>query len=109
VKFLVDANLPPALARWLAAEGEEAYHARDLRFEALLDRELWEHARELGACIITKDEDFVLLQALEPNGPSVIWVRIGNASRNVLLTRIPAIWPKVREALQKGERIVEVR
>jgi len=27
MRFLVDAQLPPALARWLAAQGHEAEHA----------------------------------------------------------------------------------
>ncbi|MGH7886297.1 MAG: DUF5615 family PIN-like protein [Candidatus Binatia bacterium] len=30
MKFLVDAQLPPRLARWLQAEGHEAAHTRDL-------------------------------------------------------------------------------
>jgi predicted nuclease of predicted toxin-antitoxin system len=30
MRFLVDAQLPPALARWLAAQGHEAAHVGDL-------------------------------------------------------------------------------
>jgi predicted nuclease of predicted toxin-antitoxin system len=39
VKFLVDANLPPALAQWLASEGHEARHVADLGMQAAADRE----------------------------------------------------------------------
>lgn len=30
MRFLVDAQLPPALARWIAAQGHEARHVADL-------------------------------------------------------------------------------
>jgi predicted nuclease of predicted toxin-antitoxin system len=33
------------------------------------DRDIWAHARERDACIVTKDEDFILLQALDREGP----------------------------------------
>jgi predicted nuclease of predicted toxin-antitoxin system len=109
VKFLVDANLPPALARWIESEGHEAFHVSDLGMERMSDRAIWSRARELGASIVTKDEDFVLLQALDRGGPAIIWVRIGNAVRRVLLERLPASWPAVMSAIARGEKIVAVR
>ena len=109
MNFLVDANLPPALARWLASEGHQANHVSDFGLEAMPDRAIWARARELDACIVTKDEDFILLQALDRAGPAVVWIRIGNAVRHVLLQRIPALWPGVVSAIQRGEKIVEVR
>jgi predicted nuclease of predicted toxin-antitoxin system len=108
VKFLVDANLPPALAQWLASEGHEAQHVADLGMAAMPDRDIWQRARDLNACIVTKDEDFVLLQALDRAGPAVVWIRIGNAVRSVLMRRLPALWPEVMSAIERGEKIVEV-
>lgn len=108
MKFLVDANLPPALAQWLASEGHEAQHVADLGMQASADREIWQHARDSGACIVTKDEDFVLLQALDRAGPAVVWIRIGNAVRNVLMRRLPVLWPEVMSAIERGEKVVEV-
>jgi predicted nuclease of predicted toxin-antitoxin system len=109
VKFLVDANLPPALVRWLSAEGHEAHHVGDLGMNTASDRAIWERAREIGACIVTKDEDFVLLNALDRAGPVIVWVRIGNAVRRILLQRLPAVWPSVISAIERGDQIVEVR
>jgi predicted nuclease of predicted toxin-antitoxin system len=108
VKFLVDANLPPALAQWLVSEGHEALHVADLGMQAMADREIWQHARDSDACIVTKDEDFVLLQALDRAGPAVVWIRIGNAVRNVLMRRLPVLWPEVMSAIERGEKVVEV-
>jgi predicted nuclease of predicted toxin-antitoxin system len=109
VKFLIDANLPPAFARWLAAQGHEAQHVSELGLEGVPDRVIWTHAAEMGACIVTKDEDFALLQALDRTGPAVVWIRIGNAVRRVLLQRLPALWPSVVSAIERGDKIIEVR
>lgn len=109
MRFLIDANLPPALAQWLAGEGHEAHHVVDLGLEAMADRDIWLRARDMDACVVTKDEDFVLLHALDRAGPAVVWVRIGNAVRSVLLQRLPALWPEVVAAIERGEKIVEVR
>ena len=57
MRFLVDANLPPALARWLVSEGHDAEHVSDLEMERTSDRDIWAYARERDACIVTKDED----------------------------------------------------
>jgi len=109
VKFLVDANLPPALARWLASEGHESYHVSDLGMASVSDRAIWQRARDIDACIVTKDEDFVLLQALDRNGPAIVWIRIGNAVRSVLLRRLPGILPAVISAIERGDKVIEVR
>jgi predicted nuclease of predicted toxin-antitoxin system len=109
VRFLVDANLPPALSRWLNSERHEAHHVSDFGMERMSDRQIWTKARELDACIVTKDEDFILLQALDRAGPAVVWIRIGNAVRDVLLRRLPVWWPRVTAAIERGEKVIEVR
>ena len=109
MKFIDDANLPPALARWLATEGYESYHVNDLGMTSTADRKIWQCAREMAACIVTKDEDFTLLQTLDPTGPAVVWIRIGNAVRSVLLRRLPGIWPSVVSAIERGDKVIEVK
>jgi predicted nuclease of predicted toxin-antitoxin system len=59
--------------------------------------------------IVTKDEDFVLLWAWDNAGPPVVWIRIGNAVRSVLLQRLPSLWPAVISAIENGNKIIEVR
>lgn len=41
MRFLVDAQLPPALARWLASQGHQADHVGDLGLAAAMDRVIW--------------------------------------------------------------------
>jgi predicted nuclease of predicted toxin-antitoxin system len=81
MRFLVDAQLPPALARWLTERGHEASHVVDHQLAAAKDIEIWRFATALGAIVVTKDEDFVYLHRGRSTGPAVVWVRVGNTTR----------------------------
>ncbi len=108
MRFLVDAQLPPALARFVASAGHEANHVDDLGLASAADREIWQRAIDSDAVIVTKDEDFLTLRALRSDGPSVVWVRIGNTTRDVLLRAMSSALPNIIAALDHGEAIVEV-
>jgi predicted nuclease of predicted toxin-antitoxin system len=53
-------------------EGHGAYDVGDLGLEGMSDRAIWTYAAETHASIVTKDEDFILLQALDRTGPSLV-------------------------------------
>jgi predicted nuclease of predicted toxin-antitoxin system len=57
VKFLVDANLPPALARWLTSEGHEAHHVSDLGMERAPDRPIKDSAEVTDDIIVDYDAE----------------------------------------------------
>jgi predicted nuclease of predicted toxin-antitoxin system len=42
------------------------------------------------------------------HGPAVVWVRVGNTTRQALLTRFVAILPTIIAALERGETVIEV-
>jgi predicted nuclease of predicted toxin-antitoxin system len=109
MRFIVDTNLPPALAAWLIQQKHEAVHPTELGLEAARDVEIWALAEKTGAIIVSKDEDFVLLKAINSGGPQVIWIRIGNAVRRVLMARLTTAWPSVIKKLSEGNGVVEVR
>jgi predicted nuclease of predicted toxin-antitoxin system len=108
VRFLIDAQLPPALARHLVALGHEATHIAELGMVSARDREIWDRAAADGSVIITKDEDFVTMRALRSHGPAVIWIQIGNATKRTLLQRFTAALPFIIGALERGETIVQI-
>jgi len=64
MRFLVDAQLPPALARWLTAKGHEAAHVGDLGMRAASDAAIWDYALASSSAIVTKDEDFAQRKVL---------------------------------------------
>jgi predicted nuclease of predicted toxin-antitoxin system len=109
VRFLVDAQLPPALARFLVSLGHEAEHVYELDLASASDRQIWERATASDAVLVTKDEDFITMRALaRAPGPPIVWVRLGNTTRRALLTRFASIMPAVLEALERGETVVQV-
>jgi len=75
MRFLVDAQLPPALARWLSGKGHEAEHVADRQMEAASDAAIWDFALRTSAAIITKDEDFAQRKVLTEKGPVVIYLK----------------------------------
>ena len=107
MRFLVDAQLPPALARRLEALGHAAEHVGDCGLAAAPDDAIRQHAEGHGAIIITKDEDFAIRRLLR-SGPAVVWLRVGNTRRSALLARVEAELPAIVMALERGETLVEV-
>ena len=81
MRFLVDAQLPPALARWLAGKGHAAEHVADVGLAHASDKDIWDHALAVGAVIVSKDEDFAQRRILASAGPTVVWVRLPNTRR----------------------------
>lgn len=109
MRFLVDAQLPPALARWLTAAGHPSEHVADLGLDAASDPAVWERAACTGAVIVTKDQDFAVLRIMsDAPTPSVVWLRIGNSRRAALLRWFEPLLPTILLALSEGSRLVEV-
>ena len=66
MRLLLDAQMPPGLARWLREKGHEAQPVREVGLREAEDGPIWEHARRTGAAIMTKDEDFAARAQQEP-------------------------------------------
>ena len=107
MRFLVDAQLPPALARRIEVLGHSAEHVFDCGLATAPDEVIRSHAAKTNAVIVTKDEDFAVRRVLK-EGPAVIWVRVGNTRRVELLRRIETDFSAVVAALERGETLVEI-
>jgi predicted nuclease of predicted toxin-antitoxin system len=108
VKFLVDAQLPPALARWLREAGHDAAHLEDVGLREATDSAIWAHALQGGAVIVTKDEDFAARSAHAANSPVIVWLRVGNTTNRVLRAWVEPRLPGIAQLLAQGSRLVEV-
>jgi predicted nuclease of predicted toxin-antitoxin system len=93
----------------MSARGHEATHVADLGLAAASDRVVWNHAVDVGAAIVTKDEDFAARRTFVPDGPQVVWLRIGNTRRAALLRWFERDFDEILTSLTCGESIVEVR
>ena len=109
MKFLINAQLPPALARWLCTQGYDAQHVEDLGLRDAEDRVIWAQAMSMHAIIITKDEDFAARAAREASTPVIVWLRLGNATNCVLIQWLEPRWAQIRALLEDGQDLIEVR
>jgi predicted nuclease of predicted toxin-antitoxin system len=107
-RFLIDAQLPPALARWLTEQGYQSEHVFDFGGDVTTDRQVWSRALETRAVIDSKDEDFSMLTMQSLTGPQVVWIRAGNTSRKALLVWFEGLLPSILLAIERGERVIEI-
>jgi predicted nuclease of predicted toxin-antitoxin system len=108
MRFLVDAQLPPALARWLVAAGHEAEHVGDVGLGDARDQAIWAYAAGVGSVIVSKDEESSQCKILQNAGPPIVWIRLPNTRRRELLVWFEAALPAMIEALERGESLIEV-
>jgi predicted nuclease of predicted toxin-antitoxin system len=108
MRFLIDEQLPPALADRLKQAGHQAEHTNTIGFEGATDKRIWAHAVSRGAVIITKDEDFADLARRSRDGPSVVWIRLGNTTTQALWSAPARLMPEILDGLLRGERLIEI-
>jgi predicted nuclease of predicted toxin-antitoxin system len=109
VKFLVDNQLPAALALYLRGKGLDCSHVVDAGLAEASDVELSRLATADRRIIITKDEDFFYLATRPRATFQLIWVRLGNSRTAALIEAFEKVWPTLEASLRAGERIVEIR
>ena len=109
MKFIVDAQLPPALALWLREQGQHADHVADVGLREAEDSPIWQYALEQNACILTKDEDFAARAQHSGDTPVIVWLRIGNCSNRALREWFFPLLPDVLREIESGQRFIEVR
>ncbi|HWA22767.1 MAG TPA: DUF5615 family PIN-like protein [Caulobacterales bacterium] len=107
---MIDANLPPLLAKWIADGGKDsATHLLAWDEPARIDPDIWQAATKTGHVIVTKDVDFAYLALGDPEGPQVVWIRCGNLTLVPFKYWFAARWPEARVLLADGARLVELR
>jgi predicted nuclease of predicted toxin-antitoxin system len=109
MRFVVDAQLPTALARALTARGHLAEHVTDVAPGDTLDGWIWDYALERGAVVVTKDSDFPDLVALREAAPGIVWIRVGNTRKQALLDWFLPQLETVLTLLESGTKVVELR
>ncbi len=109
MKFLVDQQLPVALAQFLKSHGYETEHVRNIGLKDAADSIVWNHAVSRGMIVISKDEDFVYLAKGPGMSGQLVWVRLGNCRNEKLIQTFTDQLPEIIAALETGGSIIELR
>jgi predicted nuclease of predicted toxin-antitoxin system len=107
--FLVDNQLPIALARFLASRGVECQHVIDLDLGGASDAAIWRYANRNDGVVISKDEDFLYMANIPSAKARLIWVRFGNCRTKTLLAGVERLWSRIEAGRKAGDRVIEVR
>lgn len=109
MKFLVDNQLPPALARMIQSEFQgDAAHVADIDLGSATDLQLWAYCSKTDSVLISKDDDFVRLVLNAPTA-RLVWVRVGNCRRGFILDVFRRVWPDIILRLEEQDRFIEIR
>ncbi len=109
MRFLVDDQLPVALARWIGMQGFTATHVADAGLTGKPDNEIWSFADKIDAIVVSMAEDFFDLQQRDASGPRLVWLRWGNTRKAALLAKWAVAWPDIVLKFSAGARFVELK
>jgi predicted nuclease of predicted toxin-antitoxin system len=109
MKFLIDNQLPPALAELLRSRGHDCRHVLDLNLNKAHDLELWTRCVKEQTVVVSKDDDFLFLANRPNETGQLIWVRLGNCRNQSLLRAFELAHDAMIAALNAGQRIIEIR
>ena len=85
MKLLFDENLSPKLPRLLATLFPGSAHVRECGLRGQPDEDVWDHARAYGSTFVAKDSYFHRRSLLYGHPPKLVWMRIGNCTRQQLV------------------------
>lgn len=111
MKIWIDAQLSPAIARWIRETyALDAIAVRDLGLRDATDEEIFTAARNDGdVTVMSKDRDFIDLINRLGIPPQVLWLTCGNTSNARLKEILSSTLLQAMALLAQGEPIVEIR
>ena len=99
LNFIIDAQLPRRLATWLAQQGHDCIHTRDLPLQnRTTDAQILRIAREQDRCVITKDSDFQMSFELGRGPRQLLLASTGNLDN----TRLIGLFERHHERIVEG-------
>ncbi len=108
MKFIVDAQLPSNLSKWLAKNGHEAIHTSELPQQNLTeDIAIIRFSMENESIIISKDSDFYEYFILKGQPHKLLMITVGNVVNKKLIALFQQNLDKICELLADN-KVVEL-
>jgi predicted nuclease of predicted toxin-antitoxin system len=106
MKLLFDENLSPKLPRLINDLFPGSLHVRDCNLKGLPDNTVWEYARAHGFTLVSKDGDFYQRSLLSGGPPKLVWLRLGNCTRQQLLDLLVKHQKDIRSLESAAETVL---
>lgn len=105
---MIDAQLPPALVKYLQARGHDAEHVNQVGLREADDALILGFAAKHQSVLLTKDEDFFWIAQGMAQAPQIVWLRMGNTNNRGLLHVLDQVFNELLEAIRAGDPIIEI-
>ncbi|OIQ99776.1 hypothetical protein GALL_181730 [mine drainage metagenome] len=85
MKLLLDENLSRRIVPFLQTAFPGSTQIALLGLESASDSKIWQYAKDNGFVIVSRDSDFQERSLVAGHPPQVIWLKIPNRSKTVVL------------------------
>jgi predicted nuclease of predicted toxin-antitoxin system len=99
VKLLLDENLSRRIVPFLQATYPGSSQVALLNLERASDSEIWRYAKTNGFVIVSRDSDFQERSLVAGHPPQVVWLKIPNRSKTVVLNILLDHHAEIEQAL----------
>jgi predicted nuclease of predicted toxin-antitoxin system len=107
MKFLIDAQLPPSLKQLFISKGYDCIHTFDLESgNDTTDKIINKISIEEERTLITKDSDFYHSFIIKKEPFKLIFVKLGNTSKNDLLSFFSNKFSEIISEIEKEDMIL---
>ena len=103
IRFLLDENVPHAIARGLRNRNVEVATATDAGIMSVEDEIIAEFAREEGYVIFTQDDDFLRIHSLMPDHGGFVYAKQGTRSLGEIIRYLELMSQVLEPGDMKGQ------
>lgn len=104
MKLLLDENLSRRIVPFLQAVFPGSSQVALLGLESADDTVIWQHAKQHGFVIVSRDSDFHERSLIAGHPPQVVWLKIPNRSKSAILNILLTHHPDIVRVLEEENR-----
>lgn len=101
MKRLLDENLSRRIVPFLQTAFPGSSQVALLGLEGASDSEIWQYAKDNGFVIVSRDSDFQERSLVAGHPPQVVWLKIPNHSKTVVLNTLLEHHKEIEQALTR--------
>lgn len=104
MKLLLDENLSRRIVPFLQTAFPGSTQVTLLGLEAASDSEVWQYAKTNDFVIVSRDSDFQERSLVAGHPPQVVWLKIPNRSKTIVLNILLDRYTEIEQALIEQNR-----